>query len=305
MARSIAAIQAEIIAEKEKTAGLETLNSTSKTAIWRLWTRVTATAIWTLETLFDLHRKEVDQLLLFKKPHNLYWYKKKAEAFQFGKMLKPDSDTYDNTGIDPEEIAKSRIVKYVAVVETQGCVRIKAAKEANGELVQLSQGHPSDKESSRKDPDELGALNHYMQLIKDAGVKLIVDSSAADSLKLEIDIYYDPLVLDAQGRCLDDNMIKPVEDAISTYLRNLPFNGEFTLATLTDRLQETLGVIIPQIGRAAAKYGKQEYKEFPVRYVPDAGYLRIQDENGLILNYTPYNNDDSIQSKTTRVQTKL
>lgn len=295
MARSIAAIQAEIIAEKEKTAGLEALESTSKTAIWRLWTRVTATVIWTLENLFDYHRKEVDQLLLVKKPHNRYWYKKKAEVFQYGKSLSPDSDTYDNTGIDPAELAKSRIVKHVAVVEALGCVRIKAAKEVNGELTALS----------RENPNELGALNHYMQQIKDAGVKLLVDSCDADSLKLEIDIYYDPMVLDGQGGRLDGHSIKPVEDTIRTYLRNLPFNGEFVLATLTDRLQETPGVIIPQICGAAAKYGNQEYKSIPVRYLPDAGYLRVRDADGLTINYTPYNHDETIQSKPSRVQTKL
>lgn len=292
MARTISEIQATILAEKEKTVGLETLTSTSKTAIWRLWTHVTATAIWTLETLFDFHKKEVDEVLLFKKPHNLYWYKKKAEAFQYGKMLKPDSDTYDNTGIDAQEIAKSRIIKHVAVVETQGCVRIKATKEVNGELQKLQS-------------DELGTLNHYMQQIKDAGVKLIVDSSDPDSLKLEIDIYYDPMMLDAQGGHIDGNSIKPVENTIRTYLRNLPFNGEFVLATLTDRLQETPGVIIPQIVRVAAKYGEQEYKDVRVRYIPDAGYLRIRDHDGLTINYTPYNNDETIQSQTTRVQTKL
>jgi hypothetical protein len=144
-----------------------------------------------------------------------------------------------------------------------------------------------------------------MQQIKDAGVKLLVSSNDPDSLKLELDIYYDPMVLDSQGGRVDGNSVKPVENTIRTYLRNLPFNGEFILATLTDRLQETPGVIIPQIVRAAAKYGEQEYKEIRVRYLPDAGYLRAGEENALTINYTPYNNDDTIQSHTTSVQTRL
>lgn len=279
MARTINEIQAHIIAEKDATPGLASLNSTSKTAIWRLWTYVTAVAIWALENLFDSHRKEVDQLLLTKKPHNLLWYKAKAEAFQFGRELKPGSDCYDNAGINHLEIAKRRIVKHVAIVENKknGWVRIKAAKEVNGELQALS----------KADPDELGALNRYMQQIKDAGVKLIVDSLPPDRLKMHIDIYYDAMVLDAKGGRLDGASIKPVNDTIKAYLRSLPFNGAFVLVTLTDRLQETSGVVIPQIRHVSATYGMRKEECIPVRYIPDGGYLRIYQDDDLKINYIP------------------
>ncbi len=278
MARSITDIQKEIITEKERTPGLEVLNSTSKTAIWRLWTYVTATSIWALENLFDIHKREVDQILLTKKPHNLLWYKAKAEAFQFGKELKPGSDCYDNSGVNHLDVAKSRIVKHVAIVENKknGWVRIKAAKEVNGELQALSKANP----------DELGAFNRYMQSIKDAGVKLLVDSLPPDRLKMHIDIYYDAMVLDAQGGRLDGASIKPVNDTIKAYLRSLPFNGAFVLATLTDRLQETSGVVIPQIRHASAMYGSRKEECIPVRYIPDGGYLRIDDDD-LKINYIP------------------
>ena len=279
MARTITEIQREIITEKDRSPGLASLNSTSKTAIWRLWTYVTATAIWTLETLFDLHKKEVDQLLLTKKPHNLLWYKAKAEAFQFGMELKPGSDGYDNTNIDHLEVAKRRIVKHVAIVENKknGWVRLKAAKEVNGQLQALS----------KTNPDELGALNHYMQSIKDAGVKLVVDSLPPDRLKMHIDIYYDAMVLDANGGRLDGASVKPVNDTIKAYLRSLPFNGAFVLATLTDRLQETAGVVIPQIRHVSVSYGTRKDVCIPVRYIPDGGYLRIYQEDDLKINYIP------------------
>ncbi|TXI14616.1 MAG: nucleotidyltransferase [Pedobacter sp.] len=276
MARTIAEIQAQIITEKGNNPELKSLNSDSKTAIWRVWTYVTATAIWTLETLFELHKKEVDDLILSKKPHNLRWYRAKARAFQFGKELMPESDRYDNSGASADEIAKSRIIKHVAVEENRkmGWVRIKAAKETNGELQALS----------RVSPDELTPFKRYMHLIKDAGVKLVVDSLPPDRLKMDINIYYDPLVLDGNGGRLDDATIKPVNNTIQAYLQNLPFNGEFVLATLTDRLQQTAGVIIPQIVRASATYGNREDQLIDVRYEPDAGYLRI-DNKDLTINY--------------------
>lgn len=280
MARTIDDIQKLIIAEKDASPGLASLNSTSKTAIWRLWTYITAVAIWTLENLFDLHKKEVNHLLLTKKPHNLIWYKAKAEAFQYGRDLKPGSDRYDNTGVDHLKVEKSRIVKHVAIVENQktGWVRIKAAKEVNGELQKLS----------RENPDELGALNRYIQQIKDAGVKVLVDSLPPDRLRLHIDIYYDAMVLDANGGRLDGSSIKPVENTVHAYLRSLPFNGAFVIATLTDRLQETPGVVIPQIRHVAASYGTRNEVCIPVRYIPDAGYLRI-DADDLKITYIPSN----------------
>ena len=281
MARTIDKIQEQIITEKDRSQGLESLNSTSKTAIWRVWTYITAVAIWTLENLFDLHKKEVDRLLLTKKPHNLLWYKTKAEAFQFGSELKPGSDCYDNTGVDHVKVAKSRIVKHVAVVENKktGWVRIKAAKEVNGELQKLS----------NENPDELGALNRYMQHIKDAGVKLIVQSLPPDRLKMHIDIYFDAMVLDENGGRLDGGSVKPVNDTIDAYLRSLPFNGAFVLATLTDQLQETPGVVIPQIRHVAASYGTRKEVCIPVRYVPDGGYLRIYEADDLKITYYPSN----------------
>ncbi len=272
MARTITEIQAQIIAEKERVVGLSSLNSESKTAIWRLWTHVVATAIWTLEVLFDFHKKEVDDLILSKKPHSLHWYRAKAKAFQMGGTLARESDCYDNTGLSTDEINKQCIVKQAAVVEINGVVRIKVTKEAGDQLAPLSSS-------------ELSSFTTYMQQIKDAGVRIRVDSLPPDDLQMEIDIYYDPLVLNGKGEQLKNSAIKPVEDTIKTYLKNLPFNGEFVLATLTDRLQETTGVIIPQIGRVLARYGNQDYKLVTARYVADAGYLQIAGEKGLIINY--------------------
>ena len=63
MARSIQDIQQEIYQSKENEPALNELNSTSKTAIWRLMIYIVSVAIWTLEKIFDLHKKEVDEML--------------------------------------------------------------------------------------------------------------------------------------------------------------------------------------------------------------------------------------------------
>jgi hypothetical protein len=275
MARTITEIQAHMNADKENSPELQFLTSTSNTALWKLWSHIAATAIRALENLFDNHKKETDALILSNKPHSLMWYRGKAKAFKFGKELLPESDQYDTTAMNPEEIAKSLIVKHAAVVELDGLVRIKVAKEVNGELQPLS----------RLSPDEFSPFKQYMQLVKDAGVKLTLDSLPPDRLKMDIDIYYDPLVLDSEGGRLDGASVKPVNDTIKAYLKNLPFNGQFVVATLTDRLQETPGVVIPQIRNVWANYGNRAYEPIPIRYIPDAGYLRIYEEKELHINY--------------------
>ncbi len=87
MARTITEIQDDIISRITATAGLADLNSSSKTAVWRLWTYVVAVTAWVLENLFDLHKSEVTSLINEKAPHSLRWYANKAKDFQHGSEL--------------------------------------------------------------------------------------------------------------------------------------------------------------------------------------------------------------------------
>lgn len=263
MARTIAEIQAEIIAAKEARTELAVLSSSSRTAIWRLWIYITAVAIWTLENLFGLHKAEVTDIINNMKAHSAKWYANIAKAYQHGQILPPDTDKYDNTGLTEQEIAEKKIVAYAAVVEAERGLRIKVAKDNGTDLVAL-------------DPDEeRPQFEEYMDRVKDAGVKLLITSTSADSLKLDIAIYYDPLVLDSEGRRLDGSDNEPVQKAVRNYLRNLPFNGIFVLAYLVDVLQQVPGVVVPHILSASARYGVLPYTSFNVEYQPDAGYLRL------------------------------
>lgn len=276
MARTIQEIYDQIVTAKNAQPELAALDSTSKVAIWALWAYVVAVCVWTLESLFDLHKASVDKAIADMKPHKRRWYRDKALAFQFGQALVTDEDYYDNTGLTSEAIAAMQIVKYAAVNESaDGNLRVKVATEVSGELAPLSIAAP----------DQLGPFTAYMNLIKDAGVKLVIESLPPDKLQLNIDIYYDPLVVDSTGGRLDGNSVKPVEIAISQYLKNLPFNGEFVLSALTDALQVTPGVVIPQIKFVNISYGGGVWTAVNARYVPYGGYLRIYNPADLIINY--------------------
>jgi len=275
MARTITQIQDDIINRIAGTTELAQLNSSSKVAVWRLWTYIVAVSIWALENLFDLHKSEVTTMINEKAPHSLRWYANKARAFQYGSELAYEADYYDNTALTEDQVAEQRIIAFSAVVEQAKGLRLKVARIVENDLNAL-------------DAQQLESFSTYMNRIKDAGVTpLIIESLPPDSLKLELVIYYNPLVLGSDGSRLDGTNPDPVGNRVREYLKNLPFNGTLVLAYLVDALQQVDGVVIPHIVHAEAKYGELPYTAFDVKYNPDAGYLRIVKEADMQLTFIP------------------
>jgi hypothetical protein len=280
MARTITEIHADITNTlvNEFAAIDITINPAtwSKVNLLRLITYIVAVCQWTIEQLQDAHKTEINELIATKKPHSLRWYAEKAKAFQIGADLVPEMDYYDNTGKSDDDIEASRIVKYAAVVRQRRAngrvyLRVKAATTSGTDLARL-QGF------------QLEALRAYFARIADAGVDIEVDSEEADRLQLELDVYYNPLILGANGSRLDGTDNAPVPNAIRTYLKNLPFNGLFVLAHLVDALQAIEGVEIPHLIKCQTSYGAFDPDSVDVEYVPDSGYLRI-DNADLIIHY--------------------
>ena len=270
MARNIQEIQEEIIRAKHQEPSLDALNSNSKVAIWRLWTYITAFAIYTLEKIFDQHKQEVYTALSELKPHTARWYRNKALAFQYGFDLIEDSDKFNNQGRTEDEISNSKIVKYSAVTESESESRliVKIATEQGGELQPISQGQKA-------------SFDAYLNEIKDAGVRITTINYLPDILKLQMKIYRDPLVLDENGQSIITGE-KPVEKAIKEYLKNLPFDGELVLAHLVDALQQVEGVKIPHIILAESKWidagtnGYGNFQPVEVKTIPISGYFKIE-----------------------------
>jgi len=273
MARTIAQIQQAIIDAKNADVNLSGLSSTSNVAIWRLWTYIVAFCQWTIETFFDLHVAEVKGIIATQKPHTLQWYATMAKAFQYGDALAVDSDTYAVIH------TTKQIVNYAAAIEyTNGIkgLRIKVATFSGGSLAALSS-------------PQLTAFTAYMQTIKDAGVRLTMTTANPDSLKLNLNIYYNALVLDNTGARLDGSASTPVQDAIDNYLENLPFNGLYINFELLEALKAVDGVIIPELVSAQYYYtgiAGGGYTAIATECSPDAGYIRVLNRTtDLTLNF--------------------
>ena len=280
MARTIAQIQQSIIDAKNGVNvnlplvganPLGLLSSSSSVAIWRLWTYIVAVCQWVLENLFDFHKAEVNGIIATQKPHTLQWYVGMAKAFQYGISLPVDSDTYLVPSTDPTVV----IVQYAAAVELTNLVRIKVATLIAGVLAPIT-------------TPQLAAFAAYMHLVKDAGVRLELTSGSPDKLKLVLNVYYDPLVLDSTGARLDGSTSTPVRDGINGFLANLPFNGLFVFNNLIAALQAIQGVVIGDIVSAEATYGSLPYTAVLVEYLPDAGYMILDPVGGLTVSYTAH-----------------
>lgn len=279
MARAIQDIYAELVLYKENDINLGGLNSTSKTAIWRLWLYVIAFATWTMENLFDAHKAEVSDILLQQKPHTKTWYRNKALAFQFGFDLYADTDVFNNQTYTDDQIAASKIIKYAAVteatVESRLIIKI-ATEDTSAELAPIS-------------PAQTASFIAYINEIRDP-IKITVINYLPDILRLNLNIYYDPLVLTSDGVSILTAK-KPVEIALKEFMKELPFDGMLILASLVDKLQQTEGVKIPNLISAASSwiddagisYGN--FTNISVRKVPVSGYFKI--ENFVNITYLP------------------
>jgi hypothetical protein len=270
MARTIQEIQDEIFASITANENLAELNSQSKVAIYRLIVFIVAFAIWTLEVLFDTHKSELQTELVNQKSGTLSWYRTMALAFQYGFTLLPDSDKFNNQEATDEQIELSKIVKYAAVSEgtKDSRVIIKIAGETNGTLAPIT-------------ANQRVAFDAYINEIRYAGVKVSIINYLPDRLYLNLKIYRDPLLIDANGSSIL-NGGKPVEEALKKYMKQLPFDGELVLAHLIDALQKVEGVKIPHLVSAESSWidastgnGYASPQPINVRTIPVSGYFEV------------------------------
>lgn len=266
-------IQELIIQDVQARPELEDLDSESVTAVWRLWTRIAAFFSELLEKIFNLHKTEVDNVIANLKPHSPLWYQNKALLFQYGSDLAEGLDTYDNTGLTEEQIEEQLIVAQAAVTEDGGILVVKIAREVDSELVPLTL-------------EQYEAFTAYINEIKDAGVKLVILSFEPDKLILSVDVYYNPLILNATGQRIDLTNDTPVQDAAKAFLRNMPFDGLYVRDNHEEALKNVDGVVIAKVNVCqAARFDNLNFNNVDVKYQPYSGFMRLYDDTDLTINF--------------------
>ncbi len=282
MARSITEIKKEMtdrfikqqsIITKYELDGSKTFDEQfSKVSLENIFFHTFAVAVWSLETLFDLHTSEVEAKIDQLEPHTLLWYVNKVKSFMYGCKLVANSDYYDTTALTDAQIEAAKVVKYAVASESNTVVYIKVAAEKDGNPCLLSD-------------NQLSALKSYINTVKDAGVSVQIRNEAADLMRISLVVYYDPTLLSESGVSLTDSS-SPVDDVVRSVITNLPFNGMYRNTDLLTALQSIAGVEVVDIVEVKAKTRNAESWTSVVGYNrPHSGYFEIDD---LSVSYVKY-----------------
>lgn len=220
MARSVDEIQAAIIADVQATPELAAASSTSKRAIWRLWTFVVAVAINLLEQLMDIFKSDVEKTVALAAPQTAQWIQDKVFKFQYD-VTNPQVIQFINFVPQyPVVDADLQIITRCSVKTTiSNVVKIKVAKQSPPIAITTP---------------ELNALQSYVNDIGVAGIDYQVESTNADKLYVQAQIFY----IGQYSTVISANVIA----AIESYLGSIPFDGTLILTDLVDSIKAIEGV---------------------------------------------------------------
>lgn len=239
---------------------LNDLNTTSRVGVWRLLIWVVATCAYAMEVVFDLFKKDLEEISKNSRFGTLPWYDSVSRNFQYGDTLIWDDDINDY--VYAVENSSLKIIQRVSAIDSAPTVILKVAK--------LSSNIPEPLTTP-----ELDAFELYINQRKPAGIFVDVISIVADLLKMNINVRYDALIMTNDGQYINDMGYFPVEDAINAYISNLPFDGVMELCHLVDAIQIVEGVKSVYVNNAQAKSVTSAYSSFSERYQPLAGHLTI------------------------------
>jgi hypothetical protein len=209
---------------------------------------IVAAATHVLELIFDQYLSDVSNKISDAVVASVPWYHSIALKYQKGDALVFNENTmqYIYENIDESK----QIVKYAAVRDKGTSVQILVSGDNNGIPEALSN-------------DDLTVFKNYMNRVKIAGVILNITSKESDKLLINATIYIDPLILDNTGTSIA-NGNKPVEDAITLFLKSIIYGGIFNKTKLVDAIQAVEGVSDIELGECQyQKEGETTWTTIP------------------------------------------
>jgi len=271
MARTVAEIHNEMLAEKAKYESLDSLDNNTSVSIWISIMYVVAIVIASLEQLQDVFKSELQELSETLPIGTTNWYAQKALDYQEGYSL-----TYnrENGGFEYDIIDDvSKINKVSSCVVESGNIIIKVAKDNGiGGLINLTL-------------QEVNSVQSYFDTVKIVGPVLKVQSQEPDIMRLSLKIKVDESKINNLGQSVTDDTVYPVEEAINLYISSFSlttFNSELLMISLIDEIQKVDGVINIKVNSAEAKAASSILftdildSDFNT-YSSFAGYLVIDD----------------------------
>ena len=220
MARTIEQIQAGIIADIQATPELAEANSTSRRAIWRLFTFVQASAILLLEQIIDVFIAENDAKISKAIPATASWINSKVLEFQYSATNPQIVQLVNFAPAYPITDTSLRLISRCAVVTTI----------SNQVIIKVAKNNPPTSLTST----ELSSLQSYINNIGVVGVSYNCQSLPSDKLMIDAEVYYDG----QYSTVISGTVI----GAINTFLAKLSFNGVLKVSDIELAIRNVVGV---------------------------------------------------------------
>jgi hypothetical protein len=220
MARTIAQIQAQILAEKANQPALSGLNSPSRTSIYNLWSFITAVAINLQEQLWDVFKTNLETDISQAPVGTDGWVQAQCFKFQYDATT-PQIITLNDfvPSYNPVDITKQLITRSSVLTLPSRIVSVKVAKSEPPQALAAP---------------ELAAFQGYLSEIAFSGVQINAVSYPPDQMMIAATINYNGLYA--------GSIQSSVIASINNYMKNLPFDGNIVLSQLEIAILATPGV---------------------------------------------------------------
>lgn len=253
---TIEEIQAVIENEKQSQSALSGITSSSKVGVWTQIKYVFANVAALLFYLFDTWKVQVETTAAARPWATVQWYIEQAKLYQHGDILEVSSDsTYKYPVLNPDK----QLIVQAAIDVVDRELRLKVATMQNSQLAQV--------------PDEvMASFAAYFEQIKRPGTIVRYINEPADLLRLRLKIWFD-------GELIEAVLRNKITESVKTYLRDIVFNGVFSVTRLIDTIQLINGVSEVLFVEGTARSAAQtiEYAtQIESRYKSTSGYFAIE-----------------------------
>lgn len=231
---------------------LTELTTDSLVARWVLYAYVIATCIYAFELILQDEVTEVEAIRDSAFAGNPTWYVYQAKKFQYGDEIVCDEST-------------DFIPKYSVIDESKQIIKNCGISDTGGKVIFKIQG----KESNILTEDQISSFSTYIDRIKFAGTKKIIQNVEADKIKIVANIIY-------SGVYKLDDIKSNVEAAILDYISNIEFDSVFVTNYLIDKVQSVPGVKDMEINTIESKaYNEPGFTPIVHRKNSQAGYFEV------------------------------
>ena len=272
MARTTEEILEEMNTEAATHEELRTLQSNrSRVSMWSYTKQVIAFVAKTVEELFDTHRQEVLEAIAAQQIGSLSWYATQVQAFQYGAQLSIVNNIPQYLTPDP----RARIVKHVSITEGGSVTTDPYFQEPSGTLIVKVVKQGANQALAPLEEDEQAALREYLRQIKFAGTRIVLMSEAADTIRLKATVTIDKQIIKHDGSSIRNDSVYPIEEALKTFFRQLPFNGTVYVSAIEDTIQKVTGVVDARVLEADHAIAAGVFSAISVSQSTRAGHVQL------------------------------